>query len=139
MAPVPAQPLPATGPSGMLKAGTIILLVGAILHAFGSFVLLLMGSLMLALGRSFLGGGRGGAFPFAIVGTLYLVLGVLLAAGAIVGFAAWGRAKAGDARGGWVRGLVASLLPPVQLVTLVGAILCLVSPEGEAQGRARMQ
>jgi hypothetical protein len=120
----------------MLKAGTILLLVGSILDIAGAFFLVLVGTLMLALGRNFLGDGDA-SFPFAVIGALYLVLGVLLAAGALVGFGAWGRAKAGDARGGWVRGLVASLLPPIRLLTLVGAILCLVSPEGEAQGRAR--
>ena len=48
-----------------------------------------------------------------------------------------GEGRAGDAHGAWVKGLVSSLLPPLHVVNLIGAILCLVIPEGEAAKRAR--
>jgi hypothetical protein len=66
------------------------------------------------------------------LGILFAVLGLLVGAGSVLAFLAHGRAKAGDPQGAFVRGLVGALLPPVQAVTLIGAILCKVSPEGEA-------
>jgi hypothetical protein len=90
---------------------------------------------MAALGPSLPGDGDG--FPFGWISLVYAGLGLLTAGSAVLGFMAYGRAKAGDARGAWVRGLVAALLPPLQVVPLVGALLCLLCPEGEAQGRPR--
>ncbi|MCA1818585.1 MAG: hypothetical protein LC620_00785 [Halobacteriales archaeon] len=118
-------------PSGLLKAGTILLLVGGILQAVGAALLLLygtlFGTLVARLGRSSVE-----AEP-PILFALFLVLGLLVAAGSVMAFLAYGRAKAGDTQAAFVRGLVGALLPPVQAVTLVGAILCKVSPEGEAR------
>lgn len=122
-------------PSGLFKAGTILLLVGAILHAVGAVVLVGIAIVMLTVGRA-----GDGSQPFAVIGVVYLVLGVLLAVGTVFGFLAHSKAARGDAHAAWVQGLVASLLPPLQLVTLLGAIFCLVSREGElakqAQARA---
>lgn len=119
--------------SGLFKAGEIMLLIGAILHTVGAGMLLVGGAILLLVGRAL----RDSAFPTAVVGTVYLVAGVLLAIGSFFAWSAWKRAKAGDAHTAWVRGLVASLLPPLQVVSLVAAILCKVSPEGEAQARAK--
>ncbi|MEK6974785.1 MAG: hypothetical protein AABY18_00420 [Candidatus Thermoplasmatota archaeon] len=65
------------------------------------------------------------------------MLGVFLGVGALFAFLAYGKAKRGDAHGAWVQGLVTSLLPPPQVVSLLGAIFCKVSHEGEAAARAR--
>lgn len=131
----PGAPASPAGPSSLLKAGGILLLVGAILATVGAALLLVVSAFMFAIGENYLGEEDQATFPFAVVGGVYVVLGILLAVGAVLGYQAWGRAKAGDARAAWMRGLVASLLPPLQVVSLVGAILCLVSPEGEEQGR----
>lgn len=120
--------------SGLFRAGEILLLVGAILAAAGAAFFLVLGVAMgfLQLGDAF---GRAEP-PFVWFVAAYFGIAVLTGVGAIVGFLAYGQARRGDARGAWIRGLVASLLPPVQVVLLVGAILCLTSPEGQAQQRA---
>jgi hypothetical protein len=139
--PSPTPPAPSpwathAAPSGLFKAGRILLLIGAILHPIGSFFLVVVGALMLVIGVNVFGDGKA-TFPFAVIGTVYLILGIVLAIGAVFGYLAHASAKAGQAHRAWVRGLVSSLLPPLQVVTLVGAILCMVSPEGEAQKRAQ--
>jgi len=122
----------ATQPSGLLKAGRILLLVGFILHLVGTVAAILGGWLFLYLARRHQQDGSP-SFDSALVGGIYLGVGILLAVGSIVGKTALKRAENGQAHAAWVRGLVSSLLPPLQVVTLVGAILCKVSPEGEAR------
>jgi hypothetical protein len=123
--------------SGLLKAGTILLLVGAILQAVGAVVLMLYailwGAIVRAMARR--AGGTGSTPLPGFLSILFVALGILLAVGSLMSFLAHGRARAGDANAAFVRGLVGSLLPPVQIVPLVGAILCKVSPEGEGHGR----
>ncbi|HUR62874.1 MAG TPA: hypothetical protein VM241_00170 [Candidatus Thermoplasmatota archaeon] len=113
--------------SGLLKAGTILLLVGGILQAVGAVVLVLYGAFFAALVNK-----SDAPTPIPALFTWALVaLGAVGAIGCLPTFLAYGRAKAGDPQGAFVRGLVGSLLPPLQVVTLIGAILCKVSPEGE--------
>lgn len=123
-------------PSGLFKAGSILVLVGAILSAVGAFFLVIAGSVMLVLGSNVLGDASGETFPALIVGIVYLVLGLVMVVGCIFGFQGYGAAKRGDVHAGWVKGLVCALLPPLQAVPLIGAILLLVSPEHEATKRA---
>jgi predicted permease len=118
----------AAAQSGMLKAGTILLLVGAILATAGAALLVLIGTPFLV----FLGAARAEA-SFAAIGAIYLFLGLVVGVGAIFAWLAWRRALAGNLQGAWTFGLVAALVPPVQLLPLIGAILVLVSPEAEAQ------
>jgi hypothetical protein len=119
--------------SGLLKAGTILLLVGGILQAVGSVILVLYGAFFAALVNK---SGAPTGIP-AVFSWLFVALGVVGAVGCLMTFLSYGRAKAGDPQGAFVRGLVGSLLPPLHVVTLIGAILCKVSPEGE--GRAPPQ
>lgn len=138
--PPPAQPLPPmqpvpSGQSGMLKAGTVLLLVGAILHTVGAFFLILFSVFMIAIGGAF--ADEEGAFVPAMIGIVYLVIGVVLAVGSYFGFSAWRKAQRNELHSAWVHGLVSSLLPPVQVITLLGAIFLLVCPEHDAQERAK--
>jgi uncharacterized membrane protein len=132
----PAAERPAAGPSGLLKAGKILLLVGAIVQVVGVFfVVMAMTGLSLFLN----GAGDDAGFPGPLFLLLYGGMGVLLLAGAILGFIGWRKAEHGDLHNAWILGLVGSLLPPVQVVMLIGAILVLVSPEHEARKAAPRQ
>lgn len=122
-------------PSGMYNAATILLLVGAILQAVGALFFVGMGVFMGAVFDSV--GEEVGRGPGWIVGGLYIAMGLLAAVGAVFGFLAHRDARRGDAHGAFVLGLVAALLPPVQLLLLLGAIFAKVSPEGEAASRLR--
>ena len=119
-------------PSGLLNAGTILLLIGAIVQSVGAFFLLLYGTLFgTALRRAMERNGNTNSFPATFLMIVFLCLGLLLAAGAVLAFLAHARARAGNANSAFVRGLIAALLPPVQIVTLIGAILCKASPEAQ--------
>ena len=130
----PAQPMQ----SGMLKAGTILLLIGAIMHMIGAFFLIIFSVFMIGLGSAFEDDSGEVLFP-VLFGLFYLLFGVVLAVGGFFGFSAWKQAKANQLHSAWIRGLVSSLLPPLQLITLLGAIFILVSPEHDAQERAKQQ
>lgn len=121
-------------PSGLFKAGTILLLVGAIMQTVGAVLVIAMSVLAGFLDRTLSGGDTN---ELMVVTAIYFAIGVFLGAGALFAFLAYGKAKSGNAYGAWVQGLVASLLPPLQVISLLGAIFCLVSPEGEATKRAR--
>jgi hypothetical protein len=120
------------GASGLFKAGSILVLVGAILSAVGAVFLALAGTMLLAVGDNVLGGESEPNFGVKVVGAIYLGMAVLIAVGCVFGFRSYAAAKRGDVHAAWVNGLVCALLPPLQVIPLVGAILLLVSPEHEA-------
>lgn len=136
----PPQPPPAApAQSGLLKAAVILLLVGAILYAaMAAFILgfaLLFGVMFAALGAE----GEPGLLGGVVVGIIYGIWGLFAAAGAICGFIGWRKASRGDLDGGFLWGLVGSLLPPLNIVGMLGAIFLKACPEHEAQERARRQ
>lgn len=114
-------------PSGLFQAGTILLLVGAILAAIGALFMLALAIGMNVLFTALDEPDAPGLF-FAI---FYGALAIVMAAGSVFGFIGYGKGREGDAQGAFVFGLVAALVPPVQVVPLVGAILCKVSPEAQ--------
>ncbi len=115
--------------TGLLKAGRILVLVGAIMSVFGALMLLLV-----SIGINLIPTESGtDAAVGAFVGILYGVLAAMLIAGAIFGFLSFRSVGEGRIHRAWIQGLVAALLPPVQVLSLVGAILILVSPEHEAE------
>ena len=114
----------------------MLLLVGAILAAFGTVFLVAAGIVILTLDRELMGDNEA-YFPGTFIGAIYLGLAGLSAIGCVFGFLAYARAQDGDWHGAWVFGLVSALVPPLQVVPLLGAIFCLVSPEGEAAKAAR--
>jgi hypothetical protein len=110
-------------PSGLLKAGTILLLVGAIVGAVVGFLMLVSGLVLgFLLGEAF-------------ILVLYAGLGLLVGVGSAFTFLAWRRAQAGNLHGAFTFGLVGALLPPVQVLPLLGAVLVKASPEGEAAAK----
>ena len=109
--------------SNLLRAAEVLLVVGPVLQLCAAALILLLwfGS---------------GPWMWAFVAFLaYPAVALLAVAGAIVGFQANARASRGDLRGAFRRSLLSSMLPPVQLLTLVGAILLRICPEAKgAQG-----
>jgi len=108
--------------SGLLQAGEILQLVGAIVSAFGALFLLGMVAFFATV------------FTDAeadVVGTVYIGMGVVLAVGAVLGFVAWNKTRSGDLAAGFAFGLANALLPPVQIIPLLGAIFVKVCPEAQ--------
>jgi hypothetical protein len=126
----PSQPWPGR-PSGLLKASGILMLVGAILSAAGAVLLLVVGLFFAAIFSGL--EAEEGPFSFtSLIAGFYVVYGLVSGAGAACSFVAWGRISRLDLHGGFVWGLVGSLLPPLNILTLLGAIFAKTCPEAEA-------
>jgi hypothetical protein len=125
--------------SGLLKAGTILLLVGAILSAVGGGLTLLMALFMGAVFGALSSEVDGGMWAGGLIAGFYGIFALLLIAGSVCGFVAWRRAGRGDLQGAFVWGLVASLLPPLNVLLLLGAIFAKVCPEAEAAAARQRQ
>ena len=122
--------------SGLFNAGSILLLIGAILQVVGAVFLVGFGIFFVVLSGIIEDSGDESPVP-AVIAAVYIGLGFLSALGSVFGFLGYRDSQRGDAHGAWVKSLVSALVPPLQVVNLIGAILCLVSPEGEAAKRAR--
>lgn len=123
------------GESGMLKAGKVLLLIGAILQALGSAFFLLFGlvlfPLLVQVAEDYPSSNPPPTEAFALMQIIYTVVGVVAAGGAVVSFLAYGKANRGDLRMGFIMGLVGCLLPPVNIVGLLGAIFLKICPEAD--------
>lgn len=124
--------------SGLRKASGILLLVGAILAAVGAVMLLLL-TILFSVVLSEIAADAGEPIPIAFIGWFYGAFGVLAAAGSVCGFVAWSKANRNDLHGAFVWGLVGSLLPPVNILSLLGAIFAKTCPESDAQSRGPYQ
>lgn len=115
--------------SGLLKAGRILVLIGAIMSALGAVML---AGTAIGLGLLPTESDADAAISMGI-SIMYGVFAIMLVAGSVLGFLSHRNVGAGRIHTAWIQGLVASLLPPLQVLLLVGAILVYVSPEHEAE------
>jgi len=72
-----------------------------------------------------------GGMMGSLFGGLFFVIGLIEIAGLIAGIYAYKAAEQNDFHNAGILAIVASVLPPLQLITLVGGILCLVSREAK--------
>ena len=140
VAPTPAplaSPPGRVGESGLSKASKILLLVGAILSAGLAVMMVGMAIFMGVVFSEFEAEAQEQDPSFRFPGPLFLafygIWGLLYAAGAVCAFIGWRKASAGALDSGFVWGLVGSLLPPFNVVILLGAIFAKVCPEAEAK------
>lgn len=104
------------------KIGKILILIGIIIQAIGIAAVLAIGSGMMDYGYGMMG---------SVFGGMFYALGLVQIVGLIVGVYAYKSAEKGDFHNAGILAIVASLLPPLQLLMLVGGILCLVSREAK--------
>ncbi len=112
---------------GLGQAGNILLLVGAIFAAIGAVFFGLF-----AIGFSALFAALTNEPEAAAIGIIYGALAVLYVASAVLNFMAYNRSRENDADGAFLFGLIAAMLPPVRVFTLLGAIFCKVD-ENQAE------
>lgn len=111
------------------NVGRILLLVGALVALFmGLMMLGFMAFMLVALGPAREAEMMPAFFSIGFMG----FMGLLGIAGSIVAFMGWSVA-AKDPRKAGVLGIVATVLPPTNLIAMAGGILLLISPEGKAQ------
>jgi hypothetical protein len=120
--------MPSTGElSSEAKIGRALLLVGIVVGAAGLFIATVFILLVLpSLG-----------FPRSVLSLILLlsgILGVIKLAGVLVGVLAYRAASRRDLRKAGILGIIASVLPPFDLIMLIGGILCTISPESKEWG-----
>lgn len=120
------------GLSSEASVGRILVLVGVFVAAFTALMMLGMAGLMGYV--TAVGGGP--PLPALIPLGVILFMGLLGIAGIAVGLAAFLKAPHAAWTAG-ILGIVAAVLPPTNLFSLIGGILLLVSPEGKAARAAR--
>lgn len=126
--------------SGLAQAGEILLLVGAIMRTVGVLFMLVYMLIMVGLFTSIDGSPGPGAMFDAFGGmfvTMMILIVVMMVASVPVGFVGWQKARSGAYRTGGILGIVASMLPPVDVILLLGGIFLMVSDEAKAEGETR--
>ncbi len=98
------------------KVGKIFILIGFILAFVGAFFIIIWSAVFAQFMPVFLSG-------------IFLGLGVVQVIGAIVGVFAFKATSEKKYHQAGVLGIVSSVIPPLNIFTLVGGILCLVSRE----------
>lgn len=114
--------------SAEANIGKILILIGIIIQAIGVAAVLAIGSGMMGYWgmMSWAGGMMGSYF-----GGMFYALGLVQIIGLIVGVYAYKAAERNDFHNAGVLAIVSSVIPPLQLIMLVGGILCLASREGK--------
>lgn len=115
------------------RIGRILLAVGAALRAFGAFFFLLFVPLVSSFPAMF---ARQASFVFM---ALYGLLALLSLVGAWLAWRGFRAAGQGRLQKAATYGLVAAFVPPVGVVTLIGGLFCLLSPEARQVRAARMR
>ncbi|TRZ54676.1 hypothetical protein D4Q76_01905 [archaeon] len=109
------------------KIGKILILVGIITQAIGIAAVLAISSGMMGYWGMMSWGGMMGS----VFGGMFYALGLVQIIGLIVGIYAYKSAEKGDFHNAGILAVVASVIPPLQLISLVGGILCLASREAK--------
>lgn len=113
--------------SGEAKVGKILMLIGLIMGIFGAIVCIILGAVILAFSTSELVEQTG----LSLFGGFYLVWGILMAIGAVLTIIAYKKASENNFHKAGILALIGSLIPPLNLFGLIGAILCMLSKEAK--------
>jgi hypothetical protein len=109
------------GISTEAKIGKILIFLAVVLGVIGMIVLVVFGTFGLAA-----------IIPAWLVGGI-IVLAIARIAGLVIGLIAFKSAEDGDYSRAGILGIIASVIPPVDLIMLAGGIVCLISPEAKKQ------
>lgn len=110
--------------------GKILILIGIIIQAIGIAAVFAIGSGMMGLGYNYGMMGWGGMMGYSFGGMFY-ALGLVQIIGLIVGIYAYNAAQENDFHRAGILAIVSSVIPPLQLIMLLGGIMCLLSREGK--------
>jgi len=113
--------------SSEAKIGKILILVGFILGIFGTIFSIIFGIILIAFSNSEFAQKSG----LSLFGGFYLVWGILMIVGTILAIFAYKSASNHDFHKAGIMGIVASLIPPLNIFILIGGILCLTSREAK--------
>ena len=100
------------------KIGKALIVIGVILSAIGTIFLAVMGSAT-------------AMFMMPLFGGFMAVIAAIEVIGIILGIIAIKKSFDDQYHDAGVFGIISSLLPPLNIFTLIGGILCLLSPEAK--------
>ena len=103
------------------NVGRIFILIGFIVGFIGSIAMIIMGAAMKSLVPNLT----------SFFGVFYVILGVVMLVGSVIGVFAFRAASNHEFRNAAILGIVSSIIPPLNIFTLVGGILCLTSREAK--------
>ena len=116
------------------RIGKVLILIGIIFQIIGIAAVFTIGSGMMGYwGVPNYGYGMmnwGGMMGYGFGGFFYLI-GLVEIVGLIAGIYAYKAAERNDYHNAGILAIVSSVLPPLQLIMLVGGILCLISREAK--------
>ena len=67
----------------------------------------------------------------AVFGIFYVILGIVMLVGSVIGIFAFKAASDHKFHNAAILGIVSSIIPPLNIFTIVGGILCLTSREAK--------
>jgi hypothetical protein len=102
--------------SNEANIGKILILVGIVLHTL---------SLILILFMSFFG------IFIQFLGWSLTIYGLVGIVGLVYGIFAYTQCSKGNFHKAGIFGIISSVLPPLDVIMLIGAVLCLISKEGK--------
>ena len=102
------------------EVGKVLILIGIIFSIISTIVIFTIGLWSLI---------------FPIFGILALIAGIIGIVGIFYGIVAYRICSKGNFNKAGIYGIISSLLPPLDLIMLLGAILCLISKEAKKAKR----
>lgn len=102
--------------SGSAVAGRILILIGFIIGIFGLGMMIFYSSIFSSV---------------PVMATIFIVLGIIQIVGAVFGILAFILTLKKEFKRAGIFGIIASFLPPLNIVMLIGGILCLTSREAK--------
>jgi len=121
------------------KAGKILIFIGVILNIISFPILFVLGTALVLVSFGALSGFQQFmifGLDFYTMGLIYIILGIISVIGLILKIMAYRQASQKENfHNAGVYGIVASFIPPLDVVTLIGGILCWVSKEAGRRKR----
>jgi fatty acid desaturase len=109
------------GISTEAKIGKILILIAIIFAIIQLIAIAVIGS----VGFSF--------FLPAWVGGIVLIVALVKVVGIIIGIIAFRSAEDGDYKKAGILAIIASLIPPLDIIMIIGGIVCLIAPEASSK------
>jgi len=114
------------GVSTEAEVGEILIIIDIIIGAFGVLA-------MLAASRFIQFFAPLGFFLYGLMGAATIVL----VAGLVVSYLAYKETVKKDYHTAGIYAVIAAFLPPIRIITIIGAIFCLISPEASRKTKKR--
>jgi len=109
------------GISTEAKIGKILILIAIIFGILQLIVIAVIGSV-------------GFSFNLPVwIGGIVVIVAILKVVGIVIGIIAFRYAENGDYRQAGILAIIASFIPPLDIIMIIGGIICLIAPESSSK------